>query len=89
MKKAKMPIKMVWFDMILSGQKKEEYRAITPYWETRLQGATHIEIRNGYGAHRPSAVLEVANIRRGEGKPEWGAEPGVVYFVIEIGARLF
>jgi len=70
--------------MILSGQKKEEYREITPYWETRLAGATHIEIRNGYGAHRPAAVFEVADIRRGEGKPEWGAEPGVEYFVIRI-----
>jgi len=25
-----------WFDMILSGEKKEEYREIKPYWITRL-----------------------------------------------------
>lgn len=30
------PIKKKWFDMILSGEKKEEYREIKPYWDTRL-----------------------------------------------------
>ena len=31
-----LPIKKRWFDMILSGEKKEEYRDITPYYETRV-----------------------------------------------------
>ena len=31
-----LPIKKKWFDMILSGQKKEEYREIKPYWTKRL-----------------------------------------------------
>lgn len=31
-----LPIKKKWFDMILLGEKKEEYREITPYYETRL-----------------------------------------------------
>lgn len=26
-----------WFDMILSGEKKEEYREVTSYWKKRLQ----------------------------------------------------
>lgn len=26
-----LPIKRKWFDMILSGEKKEEYREIKPY----------------------------------------------------------
>lgn len=25
-----------WFDMIVSGEKNEEYREIKPYWVTRL-----------------------------------------------------
>lgn len=29
-------LKSVWFDMILSGLKKEEYREIKPYWERRF-----------------------------------------------------
>lgn len=31
-----LPIKKKWFDMILSGEKKEEYREIKPYYNTRL-----------------------------------------------------
>lgn len=31
-----LPIKKKWFDMILSGEKKEEYREIKPYWDKRL-----------------------------------------------------
>jgi len=32
-----LPIKKKWFDMILSGEKKEEYREIKPYWEKRFK----------------------------------------------------
>jgi hypothetical protein len=32
-----LPIKTKWFDMILSGEKKEEYREIKEYYETRFQ----------------------------------------------------
>lgn len=31
-----LPIKKKWFNMILSGEKKEEYREIKPYYTTRL-----------------------------------------------------
>lgn len=31
-----LPIKKKWFDMILSGEKKEEYREIKPYYERRF-----------------------------------------------------
>lgn len=31
-----LQIKGTWFDMILSGEKKEEYREIKPYWEKRF-----------------------------------------------------
>lgn len=34
-----LPIKKKWFDMILSGEKKEEYREIKPYYTTRLINA--------------------------------------------------
>lgn len=33
-----LPIKREWFDMILSGEKKEEYREFKPYWVKRLLG---------------------------------------------------
>ena len=31
-----LPIKKKWFDMIKSGEKKEEYREIKPYYDSRL-----------------------------------------------------
>lgn len=31
-----LPIKKKWFDMILSGEKKEEYREIKLYWTSRF-----------------------------------------------------
>jgi len=33
-----LPIKRKWFDMILSGEKTEEYREIKEYWAVRLFG---------------------------------------------------
>lgn len=32
-----LPIKKKWFDMILSGEKKEEYRNTTPYYLSRFK----------------------------------------------------
>ena len=37
-----LPIKKQWFDMILSGEKKEEYREIKSYYASRL--ANYFEI---------------------------------------------
>ena len=31
-----LPIKKKWFDMIVSGEKKEEYREIKPYYDSRF-----------------------------------------------------
>ena len=36
MKILHLNLKRKWFDMILSGEKKEEQREIKPYWITRL-----------------------------------------------------
>lgn len=33
-----LTLKKKWFDMILRGEKKEEYREIKMYWATRLTG---------------------------------------------------
>ena len=33
-----LTLKKKWFDMILSGEKKEEYRAVKDYWMKRLAG---------------------------------------------------
>lgn len=94
-----LPIKSRWFDMIKSGEKGEEYRDATEYWRTRLETAFGREIhqaaeeqreawivlRNGYGADRPRLHARVT-VRIGTGREEWGAEPGVEYFVLVIHA---
>ena len=103
-----LPIKKQWFDMILSGEKKEEYREIKPYYDSRFkifnsQSANNIfqsanlstgEIktfencrdiifRNGYSSTSPKIKCKVS-LSRGEGKPEWGAVPGVEYYILSI-----
>lgn len=91
-----LPIKKQWFDMILSGKKKEEYRDIKEYWFTRFQnegfltfiGSPSFEskpvlFRNGYRADSPAFVAECTLIR-GRGKVEWGAEPEKEYYILVI-----
>lgn len=41
-----LPIKKKWFDMILSGEKPEEYREITPYWTVRMQNQFGVILLN-------------------------------------------
>ena len=88
-----LPIKKKWFDMILSGEKKEEYREIKPYYDTRFRnvwgypaywGEKHtICFRNGYSKNSP-CFNALCSLRTGYGKPEWGAEPNKKYFALTI-----
>lgn len=91
-----LPIKRKWFDMIVSGEKREEYRAPTEYWRKRLvselvrQGKQRgfnglkVRIRAGYHKNAAMAELTLSMITTETGRPEWGAEPGVEYFVLHI-----
>ena len=84
-----LPIKRRWFDMIRSGEKKEEYRDRTPYYDARLGDCLGREIdvllRNGYAGTSPTVKIS-ALVTIGEGRPEWGASPGVNYYVLKIRA---
>lgn len=82
-----LTIKKQWFDMILSGEKTEEYRDIKPYYNLRLIGKEYdtAVFRNGYARDAPSLTIELKAIRFGTGKPEWGAEEGKTYFVLSLG----
>lgn len=42
-----------------------------------------ITFRNGYGKDSPSFIAK-CTLSIGEGKAEWGAEPGKKYFVLTI-----
>lgn len=116
MKTLTLSLKKQWFDMIKSGEKKEEYRELKPFWEKRLvdykaiiadaqalafkryvlripydvckdypRGYDTLVFTLGYPkADDAERRLTFKNpkIRIDEGKPEWGAEPGKLYFVI-------
>lgn len=93
MKVLHLTLKKKWFDMIASGEKKEEYREVKEYWERRLQLKsffepcyTHVYFRNGYSKNAPSMTLSIEpSIDIREGNEEWGAEAGKKYFVIKLG----
>jgi len=88
-----LPIKKKWFDMIESGEKKEEYRNPSLYYIVRFgfdyclglpfqTSFQTIRLRNGYSKNSP--MLECAvKIDYAIGKPEWGA-PKEECFVLEI-----
>ena len=92
-----LTIKKEWFDMICSGEKKEEYRDISQYYSRRfarylgwktINGQKKKEeffcrLRNGYDITSPSVVIR-CTVSRGYGRPEWGAEPGKHYYVLSI-----
>jgi len=88
-----LPIKKKWFDMILSGEKKEEYREITDYYDVRFRniwgypaywGEQHLVcLRNGYSASSPSIIVK-CTLSIGYGLEEWGAEPKRKYFILRI-----
>ena len=91
-----LPIKKKWFDMIRSGEKKEEYREIKPYWTSRFNNMKFAEFkiiddevtflivfRNGYSIFSPELKCR-CSLRKGHGKEEWGAEPGKEYYILEI-----
>ena len=82
-----MPIKKKWFDMILSGEKKEEYRTIGDYWRKRLlfDKVDAIKLINGYGRDKPYIVVELKDITIGEGKEEWGFTPGEECYILKLG----
>ena len=94
-----LPIKKKWYDMIKSGEKKQEYREISPHYLRRLPayfGTTEedlvkgfvspeqqVILRNGYAAKSPSLAVECF-LRIYTGNPAWGAEEGKLYFVLCI-----
>lgn len=90
MKTLHLNVKKKWFDMILSGEKKEEYRQLKPYWTNRLfpfngERYSTVTFSNGYAKDRPQFVIKLISITYREGVQEWGAEPSVQYYVIKLG----
>lgn len=93
MKTLTLSLKKKWFDLIKSGIKKEEYRECTEYWMKRLDDEKNHSFKRfdkivftlGYPKKDDMSrrlVFRNPGIHYRTGKPEWGAEPGKLYFVI-------
>lgn len=96
----KLAINRKWFEMILSGEKTEEYRDIKPYYEKRLKKLMskeygkqadqpiieNIHLFNGgyYSEDLPNVKLKFKGIEVREGKEKWRAVSGTKYFVIKL-----
>ena len=87
-----LPIKKKWFDMIRSGEKKEEYREIKPYYTNRFfhndqlvngEAIREVAFRNGYAKDSPIIKCKV-RLSTGPGKTEWGAVAGEIYYRLHI-----
>jgi hypothetical protein len=93
-----LPIKKKWFDMIVAGEKTEEYREIKPYYKSRFKNlfqmypysfiptgsdTQEIMLRNGYSANAPYCII-TASLAIKMGRCEWGAEKGKEYYVLRI-----
>lgn len=92
-----LPIKKEWYDLILCGEKREEYREIKPYYFSRLYSAGLLDhyglpvrnadawvmFRNGYSKDSPNFVARVT-VEIKTGRTEWGAEAGKNYYVLRI-----
>lgn len=85
-----------WYDMIATGEKKEEYREMKEFYIKRLYNLygtvseSHFKHYDAVRFHRGQGgktkmLVECNGIHIGRGKPEWGAVPGETYFVIELG----
>lgn len=82
-----LTLKKKWFDMILSGEKKEEYREMKPYWHKRLSNKRFdvIQFRNGYSKVARTMTVEVKEICTGLGILEWGGPPEERVYILRLG----
>lgn len=86
-----LPIKRLWFNKIRDGIKKEEYRAMTSYYDARFDtlwkenptAEKWICLRNGYNTCSPEIFI-LCTLSIGSGKVEWGAKPGEEYYILNI-----
>jgi hypothetical protein len=77
-----LTLKKKWFDMIASGEKKEEYREIKKYWCDRLAVSRNlldgcrdfyaVEFKNGYAKDSRKMLVRCEEIDFGMGRQPRG-----------------
>lgn len=93
-----LTLKKKWFDMIASGEKKEEYRDHKLHWMRRLVKEGYhcmqvckefdiVRFKNGYQKNAPEMDVECLGISLDHtGKKEWGFEERC--YIIKLGKIL-
>lgn len=100
-KKLHLTLIKKWYDLIESGEKKEEYREIKEYWINRLTTFNESEnldyefkkfssviFKNGYQKNAPMMEFEILEITEGIPKLEWSDNTHETYFIIKLGKRI-
>lgn len=87
-----LTLKKQWFDMVASGEKREEYREPSKWILSRLKGKHYdaVRFRNGYNSDSPVCVCEYLGWGFGFGKRKWGggSTQGNPLVVIKLGRVL-
>jgi len=76
-----MNIKRVFFEKIVDGTKKIEYRAMSPFWMRRIESLKapfQLRLLNGMLPPVPEAIVEVTRIVRARARQEYQLHLGRV-----------
>jgi hypothetical protein len=86
-----------WYDMIASGEKKEEYRDEKRFWRTRISNVIYkahnedkpivVAFSRGYKKQDMFFVADRILCKKGSNHPEWG-EPETAHYVIQLSERV-
>jgi hypothetical protein len=90
-------LKGKWYDMIASGEKKEEYRDAKLFWRKRITNVIYkahnednpivVAFSLGYKKQDMFFVADRISCKKGSNHPEWG-EPETPHYVIKLGERV-
>ena len=80
-------LKGEWFDMIASGEKKEEYREIKPFWTKRLIGKNYENIifQHGYSKNARKMRVEFKGVCEKVPVAEWSNNSKEISYAISLG----
>ncbi|MCH5248366.1 MAG: ASCH domain-containing protein [Lachnospiraceae bacterium] len=78
-----LPIKKKWFDMLLSGDKLEDYREIKRYWGTRIIKRLSFPLEEIVSV-KELLARTLRSLSIGTGKSEWGEALKTEYYRFRI-----
>lgn len=82
-----LTIKKPFFDLIVSGVKKEEYREIKPFYNKRFfcKNYTKVIFQNGYSLNSPRIEVELLGIEKKNANSEWSAGYSGFCYSLKLG----